>query len=182
MVKGILESMFMIPTGIEGKYRKIDPKSESDLQESIKQSYRLAKGSDPFLTFESWFDEQEQLLVNMRYSPISSHDKRKITFYHQALNKYRLELQNPEKHKESGKYSTQNQRLYVLNELFPDFIRRVVNLSKKEKGTLLSIITNSNPDDCYRKLFTEKLSDLSKDNFDTDFIDRINTLKGKLTK
>jgi hypothetical protein len=54
------------------------------------------------------------------------------------------------------KYATNEERLYAIQILCPDFINSLdkSKLSKKQKGEILSLITNVNPVDCYKGTFT----------------------------
>jgi hypothetical protein len=75
------------------------------------------------------------------------------------------------------RYSSNDQRLYALSILCPDFIKSLSKLSKKQSGELISIITNANPDDCYKKLITGKELKV-----DGEFKDKIKQFKSDIEK
>jgi hypothetical protein len=82
-----------------------------------------------------------------------------------------------EKVKKEKGYASNDERLYALSILCPDFVKSLSKLSKKQSGELLSIITNANPDDCYKKLITGRELKV-----DGEFKDKIKQFKSDIEK
>jgi hypothetical protein len=76
---------------------------------------------------------------------------------------------------------TNNERLKALSIFCPELIKRLHNLTRKDKEIVLNLITGVNKDDAYKKVFTADKKILNETIIKNDEID-IEDLKNKLNK
>jgi hypothetical protein len=63
------------------------------------------------------------------------------------------------------------QKLYAIQQFCPELITKLLRTDKETQGKVLYLITGANKDDCYKTLFTAKVSNLKGiDKSDVDFL------------
>jgi hypothetical protein len=169
--------------GQQYKSQKVNDNDESEVKQAVNNAFTAWKEKNKLLDFQDWQNEMNNLFSHCLQFSKSKEINRKIKIYQSAMQLVKDVKENQKVKKQvTEKYSTVDQRLYILSELAPEFINSLSKLTRVECESILSMITNSNPVDCYKKIRTKQSSDLSKDNFDSEFTDKIDKIKTKLMK
>lgn len=168
--------------GNKYNFQKVNDNDESEVKQAVNNAFTTWKVKNKLLVFEDWQNEMNNILNHCLEFSKSKEINRKIKIYQSAMQLVKEENENQKVRKQvTEKYSSVNERLYILRKVAPEFFNSLTKLNKAECGYILSMITNSNPNDCYKKTRTAHVSELSNDKFDSEFIDKIDKLAQKLS-
>jgi hypothetical protein len=180
--KGLLASVFFDENGDSHRSSKVDDNNEDEVQKVVKMAFDTWREKNKTLNHNHWYKLKCDMLTQYRTFTNDKGVQRRIDIYINGMKDFveRLEKKSGEK-SIAHKYSTNDQRFYALRILCHDFYKSLNKLSKKERGEIISIITNANPEDSYKKIFTDDWFEL-EEKIDDEFKDKINKFKSVLEK
>lgn len=172
--EGLMPSIYVDKKGDKHRWKKISHNSPQAI-DCVEYGYKTWKEKNRNNNIDQWRKNIIDMLNTFTEQTKDKTLKLKIGAY---INLVDLFVYQEKKEKEKQeKYSSNDQRLYSLNILCPDFIKSMSKLSKKRSGEILSIITNANPVDCYKKIITGTGLKV-----DDEFKDKIKQFKSDIEK
>ena len=180
----LLPSIYVDENGDKHQFQKISPNSDQVI-ECVAYAHKKWKEKFPnkHRSIDDFSIEVHELLKRHRAGTNVREIKAKIDAYLNVLDLFVMQGKKDNVKKEKG-YALNDERLYALEVLCPDFITHLTKLKEDgmhitEIGQIISYITNVNPVDAYKKTLTD---DRSKRNIDKDFKLKIDQLKNRIDK
>jgi hypothetical protein len=178
----LMPSIYVDEKGNKHQFMKISHNSPQAI-DCVEYGYKTWKEKNGNNNIDQWRDNIIEMLNIYTEQTRDKALKLKIGAYINLVDLF-VHQEKKEKVKKEKGYGLNDDRLYALEILCPDFITHLTKLKEdgmdvEEIGQIISYITNVNPVDAYKKTFT---SDKSKRRVKDDFQLKINQLKKRIDK